>query len=217
MMMMMMVVMEELGRGKGLTGIVRSRRVDRDRRALRRMQLGAHLVVQPAEHGAVSHAEVVALRQGHRARRAREAAHVKHEVPGAHHQLGRQDRRLAARAPLHAAEHPANRKNEERVFFKGESYIFDILNCTRAPQKMLTQIARVSTTRATNKVILYILAHRQNEFLSIRIDQAKSADTRRNKSRDIASRMSCTYIRTHIPHVELLDRVAISFDIINVP
>lgn len=109
--MMMMMVMEELGRGEGLAGIVRPRRVDRDRRALGRMQLGAHLVVQPAEHGAVPHAEVVALRQQHRTRRAREAAHVEDELARTHHQLGRQDRRLAARAPLHAAEHPTNTEN----------------------------------------------------------------------------------------------------------
>lgn len=58
---MMMMMMEELGRRKGrLARIVR--RVDRNRRALSRMQLGAHLVVQPTEHGAISHAEVVALR-----------------------------------------------------------------------------------------------------------------------------------------------------------
>lgn len=106
--MMMVMMMEELGRGERLTGIVRPGRVDRDRRALGRMQLGAHLVVQPTEDGAVPHAEVVALCQGHRARRAREAAHVEDEVARAHHQLGRQDRRLAARAPLQAAEHPAN-------------------------------------------------------------------------------------------------------------
>lgn len=106
--MMMMMVMEELGRGEGLAGIVRPGWVDRDRWALGRMQLGAHLVVQPTEHGAVPHAEVVALRQEYRARRAREAAHVEDELARTHHQLGRQDRRLAARAPLHAAEHPAN-------------------------------------------------------------------------------------------------------------
>lgn len=103
---MMMMVVEELGRGEGLAGVVRPGRVDRDRRALGRMQLGAHLVVQPAEHVAVPHAEVVALRQEHRAHRAREAAHVEDELARAHHQLGRQDRRLAARAPLHVAEHP---------------------------------------------------------------------------------------------------------------
>jgi len=110
MMMMMGMMVEELGRGEGLAGVVRAGRVDRDRRALGRMQLGAHLVVQPAQHGALPHPEVVALRQGHRARRAREAAHVEHELARAHHQLRGQDRRLAARAPLHAAEHPANRE-----------------------------------------------------------------------------------------------------------
>lgn len=110
-MMMMGMMVEELGRGKGLAGVVRAGRVDRDRRALGRMQLGAHLVVQPAQHGAFPHAEVVALRQGHRARRAREAAHVEDELARAHHQLRGQDRGLAARAPLHAAEHPANREN----------------------------------------------------------------------------------------------------------
>jgi len=66
---MMMMVMEELGRGEGLAGIVRPGWVDRDRRTLGRMQFGAHLVVQPTEHGAVSHAEVVTLRQEHGARR----------------------------------------------------------------------------------------------------------------------------------------------------
>jgi len=66
---MMMMVMEELGRGEGLAGIVRPGWVDRDRRTLGRMQFGAHLVVQPTEHGAVSHAKVVTLRQEHGARR----------------------------------------------------------------------------------------------------------------------------------------------------
>lgn len=112
---MMMMMMEELGRGEGLAGVVRPGRVDRDRRALGRMQLGAHLVVQPAEHGAVPHAEVVALRQEHRARRARETAHVEDELARAHHQLGRQDRRLATRAPLHAAEHPANTERRRSI------------------------------------------------------------------------------------------------------
>jgi len=119
--MMMMMMMEELGRGEGLAGVVRPGRVDRDRRALGRMQLGAHLVVQPTEHGAVPHAEVVALRQEHRARRAREAAHVEDELARAHHQLGRQDRRLAARAPrapLHAAEHPANTERKRSILYR---------------------------------------------------------------------------------------------------
>lgn len=111
MMMMMGMMVEELGRGEGLAGIVRPGRVDRHRRALSRMQFGAHLVVQSAKDGAIPHAEVVTLRQGHRARRAREAAHVEDELARAHHQLGGQDRGLAACAPLHAAEHPVNREN----------------------------------------------------------------------------------------------------------
>lgn len=109
MMMMMMTVMKELGGGKGLAGVMRPG-VNRHRWTLGRMQLAPHLVVQPAKHGAVPHAELVALRQGHRARRAREAAHVEDELARAHHQLGRQDRRLAARAPLHTAKHPAKQK-----------------------------------------------------------------------------------------------------------
>ena len=64
----MMMVMEELGRGKGLAGVVRPGWVDRDRRTLGRMQFGAHFVVQSTEHGAVPHAEVITLRQEHGAR-----------------------------------------------------------------------------------------------------------------------------------------------------
>ncbi|EZA54732.1 hypothetical protein X777_05017 [Ooceraea biroi] len=115
--MMVMMMMKELGRGEGLARIMRPG-VDRDRRALRRMQLAPHLVVQPAKDGAVPHAELVALRQGHRARRAREAAHVEDELARAHHQLGRQDRRLAARAPLHIAKHPANRTEKKSILYR---------------------------------------------------------------------------------------------------
>jgi len=82
--MVMMVMMKEVGRGKGLAGVVRPG-VNRDWRALGRMQLAAHLVVQPAKHGAIPHAELVALRQGHRARRTREAAHVENKLARAHH------------------------------------------------------------------------------------------------------------------------------------
>lgn len=84
---MMMMMMKELGGRKGLAGIVRSR-VNRDWRALGWMQLAPHFIVQPAKHGAVPHAKLVALRQGHRARCAREAAHVEDELARTHHQFG---------------------------------------------------------------------------------------------------------------------------------
>jgi len=46
-----------------------------------------HLEVVLAEDVGTVHAELVALGQRRLARRAREAVHVEHQLPGAHHQL----------------------------------------------------------------------------------------------------------------------------------
>lgn len=100
------VMVEEFGRGERLAGVVRAGGINRDGRALGGVELGAHLVVQPAEHRAVPHPEVIALGQWDRASGAREATHVEHQVSGPHHQLRGEDRRVAAGASLHAAEHP---------------------------------------------------------------------------------------------------------------
>lgn len=104
------VMVEEFGRGERLAGVVRAGGINRDGRALGGVELGAHLVVQPAEHRAVPHPEVIALGQWDRASGAREATHVEHQVSGPHHQLRGEDRRVAASASLHAAEHPAKKK-----------------------------------------------------------------------------------------------------------
>lgn len=106
-----MVMVEEFGRGEGLAGVMGAGGVNRDRRALGGVELGAHLVVQPTEHSAVPHPEVIALGERDRASGAREATHVEHQLPGPHHQLRGEDRRVAAGASLHAAEHPG-KKNE---------------------------------------------------------------------------------------------------------
>lgn len=103
-------MVEEFGRGERLAGVVRAGGINRDGRALGGVELGAHLVVQPAEHRAVPHPEVIALGQWDRASGAREATHVEHQVSGPHHQLRGEDRRVAAGASLHAAEHPAKKK-----------------------------------------------------------------------------------------------------------
>lgn len=104
------VMVEEFGRGERLAGVVRAGGINRDGRALGGVELGAHLVVQPAEHRAVPHPEVIALGQWDRASGAREATHVEHQVSGPHHQLRGEDRRVAAGASLHAAEHSAKKK-----------------------------------------------------------------------------------------------------------
>lgn len=65
--------------------------------------------MHPTENGTLAHAEMVALGEGHRAGGTREAAHVEDELAGAHYELRGEDRRLAARAALHTAEHPADR------------------------------------------------------------------------------------------------------------
>ena len=103
-------MVEEFGRGERLAGVVGAGGINRDRRALGGVELGAHLVVQPAQHRAVPHPEVIALGQWDRASGAREATHVEHQVSGPHHQLRGEDRCVAAGASLHAAEHPAKRK-----------------------------------------------------------------------------------------------------------
>lgn len=111
----MMVMVEEFGRGERLAGVVGAGGINRDRRALGGVELGAHLVVQPAQHRAVPHPEVIALGQWNRASGAREATHVEHQFPGPHHQLRGEDRRVAAGASLHAAEHPAKKEKEKNM------------------------------------------------------------------------------------------------------
>lgn len=105
----MMMMVKEFRRGERLAGVVRTGRINRNRRTLGRVQLRAHLVVQPTEHRAIPHPEVIALGQRNRAGRARETADVEHQLSGPHHQLRGQDRRVTPGAPLHAAEHSAKK------------------------------------------------------------------------------------------------------------